>query len=695
MAHFHYHGPLPTNSPLLVSRRNELDEIVQLCLRPLKCYVIITGARQVGKTTFLRQLRDVISRHLPVVLVNLQVVPGASSAVLFRFLATELVTQLELESLTPLAEDVNSGPKLERFLSQLPVDVRRIVILVDEINALPEKTAAHMVNVLRAVFSNHWVSGSEGLGRVMFIVTEGVEPLNVTSTPLAPLVNIARRVSLPDLTLSEVKQLLAYGFAGSDLKAGLLQELASAIYEQTHGHPYLTQRVAAWIADEAERDGSTPDPSQVSGASDALLIEDENMRYVRSVLAEPAALNSAFQTLQERTPMRSLSPHQERLYQLGIIRDQDGVAVPRNALYARAMHELGRERGISQDEALSETGAPRVKVELLTSIIPTAYCHNLTANEFPLVQIAVDNSGPAGRDAQVYVRAYIERFTDEAVTSITVPRGQRSEIRLLPTLQLGACMTLTEVRPATLRVTVRQFGAGRELLLTDQTYPVHLQSYDTALLGIQTSDGSIVDLTDHLCAFVTPHLPDIETWLRKAADYHPQRRIVGYQGAKTIEEGRLVVREQVKAVFQVLKNDAGLVYVNAPLSLGKQRGHITQRVRLPLTSLNKDKSRANCIDGAVLYASLLELAGIDPLLAIVPGHAFVGWRIWQDVDDYEFLETTMTGTETFETAWQAGQKQYAQARDRGFFGRPLFDRAGFARLIDVAQCRLRHTYPLL
>jgi hypothetical protein len=268
---------------------------------------------------------------------------------------------------------------------------------------------------------------------------------------------------------------------------------------------------------------------------------------------------------------------------------------------------------------------------------------------------------------------------------------------LLPLLQLGACMKLNEIRPATLRVTLFQFGSGEEWLLHDQTYPIKLHAYDTALLGLCTADDKVVDLTDHLCAFVTPHVPQIEDLLRKSVEFHPDHHMVGYQGADATraEDARRVVREQVRAIYNALKHDAGLAYVNSALNFGKQEGQITQRVRLPVTSLNESKSRANCIDGAVLYASLLELASLDPFLVIVPGHAFVGWRAWRGLAQYDFLETTMTDSDEFDAALDKGNRQYEEAHDRGYFGRELFDRRGFARLIDVAACRGREIYPLM
>jgi len=695
MGHFHFRGPLPADSKLFVGRQEELAQTRELCLGPLRSYITLVGARQVGKTSFLYRLRKELAPHCPSVLVNLQVIPGATRSALFKFMATEVVKQLELPSFLPTAGEISSGSGFERLLCELPETIGKVAILIDEMGALPEKTAIYMANVLRAVFSNRLLAGFEALGRFVFLLSGGSELLHLTMTVVSPFSNIATKIYLPDLTLGEVKQLMAYGFAGTPMKVGLVHELAGAIYEQTYGHPYLTQRMAAYMTEFAAQEKSTPDLVWITKARDEMISSDENIRYVRNALQDPALLDTAFQALQNPTPFRPLNLRQEELHLLGIIRNQNGLVTLRNALYAQVVRHLAEEVGIAQAEAPSESIAPKLAVKVLTPIIPTAFCHNLSAKEFPLIQLTIDNSAKASKPAQIYVKASIEGFSDEVVSSVTVPEGARKEITLLPILQLAACMTLNEIRPATLRITVRQFGSGDELLLRDQTYPIKLHAYDTALLGIRTPDGNIVDLIDHLCAFVTPHVPEIEDLLRKAVEYHPHHHIVGYQGASNPEEARHIVREQVRAIYNALKHDAGLAYVNSPLNFGKQEGQITQRVRLPVTSLHESQSRANCIDGTVLYASLLELANLEPLIAIVPGHSFVGWRIWRGLDQYDFLETTMTGIDDFEAALKAGQQQYEQAHDQGYFERELFDPNGFARLVDIAACRARQIYPLM
>ena len=144
-----------------------------------------------------------------------------------------------------------------------------------------------------------------------------------------------------------------------------------------------------------------------------------------------------------------------------------------------------------------------------------------------------------------------------------------------------------------------------------------------------------------------------------------------------------------------MKQDYKLLYTNAPLNFGKKAGQITQRVRLPIDSLKMGQTQANCIDGAVLFASILENVGIEPLLVIVLGHAFIGWRIWNDVNEYDFLETTMIGTGNFKNALECGNTQYKDAVKKGFDKRDLFDPNGFIRIVDVTACRKKKINPIM
>jgi hypothetical protein len=89
----------------------------------------------------------------------------------------------------------------------------------------------------------------------------------------------------------------------------------------------------------------------------------------------------------------------------------------------------------------------------------------------------------------------------------------------------------------------------------------------------------------------------------------------------------------------------------------------TQRTRLPRESLALKS--ANCGDGTVLLASLLEGASLNPAIVLVPGHAFLGWETWEGSGEWQCLETTLIGSADFADACRAGQRQYEDYRQHG------------------------------
>ncbi len=112
------------------------------------------------------------------------------------------------------------------------------------------------------------------------------------------------------------------------------------------------------------------------------------------------------------------------------------------------------------------------------------------------------------------------------------------------------------------------------------------------------------------------------------------RSLYGYQGSPS--EQVIQTLKEAKAVFFALGADCDLSYVISPMNFSAGN---TQIVRVPGESFKY--ASANCIDGAVLYASVSENLGLEPLIVLGPGHAFVAVRSSPGGDIY-CIETTFT-----------------------------------------------------
>jgi hypothetical protein len=288
-----------------------------------------------------------------------------------------------------------------------------------------------------------------------------------------------------------------------------------------------------------------------------------------------------------------------------------------------------------------------VDVKLRIDPLPTGAYHLMDPETDPLLTVEVKN---ASRDTRrVCVKAHLEGLSATAVRTIEIEPRTSAPFHLQPTLFPERAHAITEVQRATLHVIVEDLDGKIE---SHNTYPITCLARTASFNAVRRPDtGETVDLSHYYGAWVTPHADSVEERIRRAVELVPDRQMLGYQGDPD------VVDQQVAALYQSLR-ETEIVYVNSVIDYGAPPGMTTQRTRLPRESIAQRS--ANCIDGTVLLASLVEGISLNPAIVLVPGHAFVGWEAWHGSEEWRFLETTLMGTTEFEAARQSGQRQYEQ-----------------------------------
>lgn len=207
-----------------------------------------------------------------------------------------------------------------------------------------------------------------------------------------------------------------------------------------------------------------------------------------------------------------------------------------------------------------------------------------------------------------------------------------------------------------------------------------------ATSGTQMIFGGVVENETFFFPFVavqwvTPNDPCIESVISAAKELMPERAFSDYQGyaGKSDEEKVALTMQQAKAVYETLQAH-GMSYVNSVGTFGDP-ALFSQNVRLPYESLAT--KNANCIDGTVLYAAIFEKIGLEPIIIIVPGHAFVAVRNDRNSSSVTFIETTATGTKSFEEAAYSAEATYFEQIE----GMQTGDNESMAVTIDVAAAR--------
>jgi hypothetical protein len=290
-------------------------------------------------------------------------------------------------------------------------------------------------------------------------------------------------------------------------------------------------------------------------------------------------------------------------------------------------------------------------------------------------QIWVYNIGP--KDRQFRVEAEIVGVTDKFSTTVTVLKGGVETVPLVPPLRSTFDVKAQRSEmPTQLHVKVTGLDAGKENVAYDESDEVKVLPRDSLLLAVHVDEDAIRPIDDYMGAWVTPNAKAVDEFLKAAKKRAPQETFAGTQTATL---------PQVQAIYDEL-HDRGVSYVMDPEVVSETV--FAQRTRLPSDVLASQN--AQCLEGAILFATLMEAIGLDPVIVRIPGHAFVGWHTARDpVADGTrmYVETTMVHTANFADAVKFAKQEVDHQESLSHFDE------GISRLIEVKELRARGITP--
>jgi hypothetical protein len=228
------------------------------------------------------------------------------------------------------------------------------------------------------------------------------------------------------------------------------------------------------------------------------------------------------------------------------------------------------------------------------------------------------------------------------MTFVLAPRETR-KVMLKPALKSRA-YALNEMAEAILQV---RASGPQTTDSFSQNKRIYLHSASDLYWGNQFANAQFI------ARWVTPHDPAVLKLVSSARRFAPRMRLPGYNDNRTKKELDASVRAQANAVFRALQR-TGLSYVTSIFTFGNFR-NVAQRVRFPRETL--EIHSANCIDVSVAFASAIENLGMNPVIVIVPGHAFTGVRLGPNSTDVLYLDLTVLPKGSFAAA-EARAKQW-------------------------------------
>jgi len=314
-----------------------------------------------------------------------------------------------------------------------------------------------------------------------------------------------------------------------------------------------------------------------------------------------------------------------------------------------------------------------VETEIPDIVYSSVYHLYPLLNKSLITYIITNNTGDGKK---VIVSSKIMDYSPVFTDTVYVPAKTTYIVKQTPPFLPGKVNRINEATTAVVNGKAMCIEEKEEIFLTEESKNITLLAKDTLVYIEKNPVTGAPDFLHYtLGAWLTTHIPEIDELLRTVAENHPEKKLIGYQAGELgeLEELAKVPREQAKAIYTTLQSNLNIIYTNSSTQYGTDEMTTkAQRLRLPEDIM--ETGTANCLEGTILFATLLEAAHLNPVIVIASaGHAFVGWEKWDQAGEYDFLTTTYIGKGlTFEEALADGNADYEETMGLIINGRAVF-----------------------
>lgn len=236
---------------------------------------------------------------------------------------------------------------------------------------------------------------------------------------------------------------------------------------------------------------------------------------------------------------------------------------------------------------------------------------------------------PAQDNTPIKVSIQCEEFFELSEYSCVLPHGGQQHT-VFPKVKYRFDK-LRQCRQATPATVMMRISIGSDPIEEITSVVTFRSINDCPFLWIDGDNATLMGL--NFAAYVNEQHPFVDKLLREALDIGVVDRFVGYQEKNT----ESVIR-QVYALWDLMVS-RDVRYSSITTTSASSNIARSQHVRLIEETVNN--TQANCVDGSVLFVSLLRKIGFHAALVLVPGHCYVG--LWLDESQQHLvgLETTL------------------------------------------------------
>lgn len=337
---FPINGPISADSPFYIVR--DADTKAANCLRRME-YILLVEPRQYGKTSLIYKLRRQFS-NLEYTFALRDLMPAKSSAdsteLWFTSLGQWILDQLNFIPKENRPLPPKDGKSWESFLVDISkiaeANKQRVVIILDEIGAMPSDLATLFFSVIRSVYSTR--ESFPFYKHLTFIVSGAFDPKKLIKDEAVSSFNVASHIILNDFSIRQVKQLANH----LRISASLSERVAERVYYWTDGNPYMTQRLFLYLSEYGNLLDELSINYLVDNAVEQFFQEDTNhLSHIKKIMADPHLLEYTKRATTTPQIRYNASINDKQFYLshiVGVIKaGQEGFCEVRNRIYERVL----------------------------------------------------------------------------------------------------------------------------------------------------------------------------------------------------------------------------------------------------------------------------------------------------------------------------------------------------------------------
>jgi hypothetical protein len=200
------------------------------------------------------------------------------------------------------------------------------------------------------------------------------------------------------------------------------------------------------------------------------------------------------------------------------------------------------------------------------------------------------------------------------------------EVYFMPNIPWNISTLTKQISSSPINVIFRVFDADGNK--AEKSLPLFMRSINDCIYRYHEQKFDFL-----FTAFIQEQHPEIDKILKEALNTKLISSVSGYQG----DDANTIL--QVAAIWKVL-HDRGFQYSSVTTtSTNSNNVIVSQAVRTFDNSMKTNQ--ANCVDGTVVFASLLRAINISTVMVLTHNHCFLGFYTSRKKDKILYLETTM------------------------------------------------------